>query len=71
MILIMSIEQTIRVQMNVNETATFLKSCPETVRRWARQGKLPAHRVGKRGYYFFYQDEVARELGIEPLSSRN
>lgn len=56
---------TKKVRMNVKETAEFLEAHPETIRNWARQGKLPAHRIGKLGYYFFYQDELEQTLGIE------
>jgi PTS system nitrogen regulatory IIA component len=32
--------------LTISETARFLRTTPQTVRRWAREGQLPAVRVG-------------------------
>lgn len=34
--------------LTVDEAATFLRVSVSTIRRWIREGGLPAHRVGKR-----------------------
>lgn len=34
--------------LTVAEAATLLRVAPSTVRRWIREGDVPAHRVGRR-----------------------
>ena len=49
----------------MKEAAEFLGAHPVTVRKWIRQGKIPAHRIGQLGNYFLYQDELAEVLARE------
>ena len=34
--------------VTVDEAATLLRVAPSTVRRWIREGDVPAHRIGRR-----------------------
>jgi excisionase family DNA binding protein len=34
--------------LTVAEAATLLRVAPSTIRRWIRQGDVPAHRIGRR-----------------------
>ena len=34
--------------LTVTEAATLLRVAPSTIRRWIREGDLPAHRIGRR-----------------------
>jgi excisionase family DNA binding protein len=34
--------------LTVTEAATLLRVAPSTIRRWIREGDVPAHRIGRR-----------------------
>ncbi len=34
--------------MNINEASAFLRMNPEVLRRWAKAGRVPASKIGKR-----------------------
>ena len=34
--------------LTVAEAATLLRVAPSTIRRWIREGDVPAHRIGRR-----------------------
>ncbi len=34
--------------VTVAEAATLLRVAPSTIRRWIREGDVPAHRIGRR-----------------------
>lgn len=42
--------------MDVQEAAAYLQVDVNTIYRWARSGKLPHNKVGRR--YFFYKTEL-------------
>ena len=44
----------------VEEAARFLEIAPWTLRKWARMGKIKAHKVGKG--YRIYEGEIKRIL---------
>lgn len=46
--------------LTVSEVAHQLKVNPETVRRWAREGKVPAQRIGNM--LFFTAEDVASHI---------
>lgn len=43
--------------MDLNEAAVFLRMNPEVLRRWARAGRVPASKIGKR-WLFLRSDLV-------------
>ena len=49
----------------MNEAANFLEAHPATVRKWIRDGKIPAHRIGRLGNYFLYEDELQQVVDAE------
>ena len=57
------------------EAAQYLKVRPRTLLLWARQGKIPAHRLSgiQRCIYRFLRPELDRMLGVssaEPADRR-
>jgi excisionase family DNA binding protein len=53
--------------LSIQEAADVLKLHPETLRRWDREGKLKAIKVGERGdRYYRYQDLLKMKAGFEP-----
>ena len=59
---IVSIDPVRKEKMNITDAAEYLGAHPETLRKWIRQGKIPAHRIGERGTYFLYEDELAKAV---------
>ena len=51
--------------LSVSQVAKMLNAHPNSVRRWADMGLLPAFRVGCRGDRFFLSEDVASFLGSE------
>jgi len=55
--------------LTVPEVAKRLRKNPETVRRWIREGKLPARKIGNQ--HFVEENEVAAlQQGDETLPTR-
>lgn len=52
--------------LTVNEAARRSAAAPSTVRRWIRDGDLPAYRVGKRRVAPRRSDVAARIVPIRP-----
>lgn len=50
--------------MTVVEVAEMTKVRVETVRRWIKDGKLPAHRTGRRGGFRVRRGDLEAFLGI-------
>lgn len=52
--------------ITVAEAATLLRVAPSTIRRWIREGDLPAFRMGKRRLALRRSDVDARIVPIRP-----
>ena len=52
--------------ITAHEAAEYLKIRPRTLLLWARQGKVPAHKLSgiKRCIYRFLRDELDLILGV-------
>jgi len=48
------------------EVAELLRVSIITIKRWGKQGKLPAIRINKRGDRRYRKEVVLRLLGIDP-----
>lgn len=48
--------------LRVSEVAVRLSCEPETVRRWIREGKIPAYRLGRPGAPLRISEEAVREF---------
>ena len=48
--------------LTTTEAARYLSVHPNTVRRWEKQGLLPAYRLGTRGDRRFLREDVDRFL---------
>jgi len=48
--------------MRTPEAATYLGVHIETMRRWAREGTIPAAKLGNRGGFRFKQGDLDRFL---------
>jgi len=51
------------------EVAELLRVSIITIKRWGKQGKLPAIRINKRGDRRYRKEVVLRLLGIDPNKS--
>lgn len=58
-------------RMSVAEAAEYLDAHPETVRKWIREGKIPAARIGQLGNYILYEDDLAKLLATNPPTEDN
>jgi excisionase family DNA binding protein len=61
--------------LTANEAADYLKVRPRTLLLWARQGKIPAHKLSgvHRRIYRFLRPELDLMLGVssaEPADER-
>jgi len=52
------------------EVADLLRVSIITIKRWGKQGKLPAIRINKRGDRRYRKEVVLRLLGIEPENQK-
>jgi excisionase family DNA binding protein len=52
--------------LTATEAAQYLKVRPRTLLLWARQGRIPAHRLSgiRRGIYRFLRRELDLMLGV-------
>ena len=48
--------------LTTDEAAQILRMHPETVRRWAREGLIPAAKLGNRGGFRFRREDLDRFL---------
>ena len=46
--------------LKVKDVAKLLHVHPNTLRRWSKQGKIEAYRIGSRGDRRFRQSDIAR-----------
>jgi excisionase family DNA binding protein len=53
--------------MTVQEAAAFLGKHEETVRRWIRQGKIRAERVGELGNFMIHRDDLTAAMSFAPF----
>jgi excisionase family DNA binding protein len=44
--------------LTTSEAATYLRVHIETMRRWAREGAIPAAKLGNRGGFRFRQEDL-------------
>jgi len=51
--------------LTVREVAELLRVSPLTVKRWGKQGKLPAIRINSRGDRRYRKEAVLAFLGIQ------
>jgi excisionase family DNA binding protein len=56
-------------RLNLQQAAEFLGAHPETIRKLAKNGKIPARKVGK-GWAFIEEDLAAWVSGRYPHSGR-
>lgn len=47
-----------RVTMNVEEAASYLRLCDDTIERWARDGRIPAQQDSVTLAWRFDRDEI-------------
>jgi excisionase family DNA binding protein len=52
--------------LTVPEAARRTGKNPETIRRWIREGRLRAHKVGTQ--HVFEEEDLADALGLTPAS---
>lgn len=50
--------------LRIREAADMLGVNPETLRRWDRQGRLKAIKIGKRGDRRYRQEDIARLIKV-------
>lgn len=50
--------------LRIREAAEMLGVNPETLRRWDRQGRLKAIRIGKRGDRRYRQEDIAKLIKV-------
>jgi excisionase family DNA binding protein len=57
--------------MTANEAAAYLKISPRTLLLWARQGKIPAHKLSgsHRCVWRFLMSELDAMLGVSSAGS--
>ncbi len=56
-------EVSLQHLLTIREASRRLNRCPEVVRRYVREGKLPAHKLGMMWYIHPEDaDELARKL---------
>ena len=57
--------------LTANEAAAYLKVRPRTLLAWARQGKIPAHKLSglRRCVWRFRADELDVMLGVSSADS--
>ena len=48
--------------LTTDEAAHYLQVHPETIRRWAREGTIPAAKLGNRGGFRFRREDLDRFL---------
>ncbi len=54
--------------LKVSDVAEILHANPNTIRRWAEQGRIGAYRIGVRGDLRFRQSDIARFIdGFNPF----
>ena len=51
--------QVVSTLLSTREVASIFGVHPNTIRRWNREGRIPAERVGIRGDLRFRREEVA------------
>mgnify|MGYP001565887254 CR=1 FL=1 len=51
--------------LRIREAAEMLGVNPETLRRWDRQGRLKAIKIGKRGDRRYRQEDIARLIKVQ------
>ncbi len=54
--------------LNLQEAARLLRMHPETLKRRARQGEIPGHKIGKRWY--FRESELDAWVGAQVRSEQ-
>jgi len=52
--------------LTVKEAADLLSIHPNTVRRWADEGILPAFRMGRRGDRRFQRSDIYKLVSVRP-----
>jgi excisionase family DNA binding protein len=52
-------EQKLSTLLSTGEVATIFEVHPNTIRRWADEGKLTAEKTGPRGDRMFRREDVA------------
>lgn len=58
--------------LSIQEAADILKLHPETLRRWDREGKLKAIKVGERGDRKYRSEDLLKiKAGYEPTKYKN
>lgn len=51
--------------LTIGEVARLLRVSPLTVKRWGKNGKLPAIRINSRGDRRYRKEVVLRLIGVE------
>lgn len=50
--------------LRIREAAEMLGVNPETLRRWDRQGRLEAIKIGKRGDRRYRQEDITKLINV-------
>jgi excisionase family DNA binding protein len=57
--------------MTTDEAAAYLSMKPGSLRKLARTGQVPAHRIGDTGTYRFHTEELDAVLGLDVDAARS
>lgn len=56
------------VYLTIEETARLLRKSPETAKKWAQQGKIPAAKIGRA--YIVDKDALIKQLEADFCARR-
>lgn len=51
-------KEAIKETISVSEAAEILDVNPETVRRWVKNGDIKGYRIGKRGHFRIFLEDL-------------
>lgn len=59
------IKETIKETISVSQAAEILDVNPETVRRWIKRGDVKGYRIGKRGHFRIFLEDLVNSANSE------
>jgi excisionase family DNA binding protein len=57
--------------MTSDEAAAYLKTTRDTILKWCREGRIPAHRLPGQRAYRFHAAELDAALGLDVDAARS